>query len=180
MFNIRTNNTPGTHTKHKHTKTQSFRGPFEHRHNFHLPALGKAYMYICARCLGLYGGFFLLALIFFIFPVLIQLIQDLLLVEILILCFLLSLPLVFDWLSQSKGIRHSNNLLRVTVGLLTTLAGMIMLIAYQFIWITLPVGISWFLLVSYAGRYWKNHRSPTFGCFACKKQFREAEITVGL
>ena len=164
----------------KQVKHHFFRGPCEHRHNFHLPALGKSYMYICARCLGLYGGFFLLALIFFAFPVLIQLIQDLMVAEIFLFCFFLSLPLVVDWLSQSKGLRHSSNVLRTTVGLLTALAGTIMLIAHQFLWITLPVGISWLLLISYAGRYWKNHRSPLFGCYSCKKQLKEAEITVGL
>lgn len=153
--------------KHNH---YSYRGPLEHRHNIYLPFLGKTYMYICARCLGLFGGFFLLSLGFFIFPTLIQQVQALEPVLVLAICFFLSAPLVIDWLSQSKGLRHSTNNLRFTVGLLTALSGIIMLVGYQALLITLPLGATWYIIVGFTGRHLKKNRPTSFGCFACKNK----------
>ena len=136
MFSIKTTST----SPHQCRKKYLYRGPLEHRHNFHFPFLGKTYMYICARCLGLFGGPFIFSLIFLMFPVFIQQIQSLEPVQVLIVCFVLSVPLVFDWLSQSKGLRHSTNQLRFTVGLLTALSGIIMLVGYQALILTIPLG----------------------------------------
>lgn len=133
-------------------------------------------MYICARCLGLYGGFFLLSLIFLIAGLnLFQQIQVLEPVLVLFICFILSIPLVIDWLSQSKGLRHSTNIIRFMVGLLTALSGIIMLVGYQALIFTVPLGAIWYALVGFTGRHLKKNRPASFGCFACKNELAVAK-----
>lgn len=160
--------------KHHCKKNQYFRGPCEHKHNFHLPFLGNSYLYICARCIGLYGGIYVFSLLFLlIFPI-ILLIQSLNYFIIFVICFLLTLPLVFDWLTQSKGLRHSSNIIRLLTGLFTSLGGVIMIVGFQAIWFTGTIGLLWFLFVVKIGHKWRKTRSKSFGCSACRRELPEA------
>jgi len=161
--------------KHRCRKKHIFRGPCEHRHNFHLPFLGTTYLYICARCLGLYFGFFLFLFSLILVQPLMRIIQNLNSFELVLICFVLTLPLFFDWLSQSKGIRHSTNSIRLVSGLLTSLSGAIMIAGVQAIWITAPIGLLWFLTIGKIGHKWRKNRLSTFGCSACLGKLLEAK-----
>lgn len=160
--------------KHQYTNLIPFRGPCEHRHNLRFLFLGTNYMYICSRCFGLYGGFLLFSLMIVLFQSIIYLIQTLNLLYIISSSFILTLPLVFDWLSQSKGLRHSTNFIRFVTGLLTSLSSVIIIVAYKSLWLTFPLGFLWFFIVQKVGRYWRHHRSTLFGCSACRSELQEA------
>jgi uncharacterized membrane protein len=158
-------------------KKTLFRGPCEHRHNFHFLFLGSKYMYICSRCLGLYGGFFFFSFFTLLFKSLIHYFQSLNPFLIFFVCFFLTIPLVFDWLTQSRGLRHSTNKIRFLTGLMTSFSGVILIIAYQALWLTVPLGLFWFYVVVTQGHRWRVLRSSSFGCYACRGELLEA-ITV--
>ena len=147
-----------------------YRGICEHTHNFHLPYnyFGNKFMYICARCLGIYGGVVMWFLVLIVYSPLIVWVQSLNFIFIPALCFVLTSPLVIDWWLQCKGVRHSSNLIRLSAGLLAALSGVLMLIAYQVYWITVPSGFIWYLMVTRIGKRWKRVRPFQWGCRACR------------
>ena len=159
-----------------HYDESYYRGFCEHTHNFHLPYgyFGKKYMYICARCLGLYGGLVLWFLLLIFYAPLIIWLQSLNAIIILGLCFLLTLPLVIDWWLQCKAIKHSSNLIRLVTGLLASLGVVIMLLSYQAYWLTGPIGVGGFLIVTKVGSRWRGNRTPDWGCSACRHELPHA------
>lgn len=86
-----------------------------HRHWFTFNLIGKE-IRLCARCSGYITGFFL-SMIFnnfirvFVFPSISIRLQ-------LLFCITLIIPLTIDWVSQSWGLRTSNNSLRFATGVL--------------------------------------------------------------
>jgi uncharacterized membrane protein len=84
-----------------------------HRHWLTFNLLGRE-LRLCARCSGYAAGFLLLTEVSrnFGIPVFHSLGEW---VQVLI-AFTLLLPMVFDWVTQSWGLRESNNRLRVVTG----------------------------------------------------------------
>lgn len=84
-----------------------------HNHWITLNILGRK-LRVCARCSGYILGFFLPSLI----------LKNLDIQPIffgnqwILVCFLLALPLTFDWVTQSFGLRNSSNSVRMFTGLL--------------------------------------------------------------
>ena len=154
-----------------------YRGLLEHKHNFHLPYkyFGNRFMYICSRCLGLYGGLIIWLILFIFFPFIPRYLNSLIIFELFVLCFILTIPLVADWWLQCLAIRHSNNGIRLTTGLLTSLSGTIMIFSWQFYWISLPCSFLWILLVVKTGKRWKRKREPNWGCWACRGEQPKAK-----
>lgn len=68
---------------------------------------------LCARCSGYLFGFFSLTVLSVIGPPVFQSIH---IQNQLIVLMLLTMPLVLDWLTQSWGLRESNNALRFITG----------------------------------------------------------------
>lgn len=132
-------------------------------------------MYICARCLGLYGGILGWGLLLIYFNSTIPWIQSLAPLLILGICNVLTLPLVMDWWLQCKAIRHSSNWSWLFTGLLTSLSGIIMLVSIQAYWVTFPTGALWYLIVNRKGRKWKQYRSIKWGCLYCRKEVPSAK-----
>lgn len=149
-------------------------GPCQHRHNFHFPTLGPRYMYICSRCLGIYGGFLVWSLLFVVLRPVVHFLQELDPVLTLLLCWFLTTPLTADWLLQCKGLHHSNNPTRLLTGLFLSLAGVTAVVAYPAVWLTAPIGFLWFLLVSRVGTRWRATRPKTWGCIYCRNLLPEA------
>lgn len=142
--------------------------PCKHHHNFFFPWLGERFQYVCARDLGIWGGLIFLPLIIAFWPEAVSWIQELSL-DVLLLCSgLLTLPLVIDWWLQCKAIRHSTNWRRLLTGLLASLGIMKLLIAYRYLFITIPVAFLWGLLITKIGRYWWIRRPPEWGCPSCR------------
>ncbi|MFX0208496.1 MAG: DUF2085 domain-containing protein [Candidatus Hodarchaeota archaeon] len=154
-----------------------YKGILEHTHNFHLPYkyVGNRFMYICSRCLGMYGGAIIWISIFLIFPRCALLLQSLNTFNILIICFVLTLPLVIDWLLQCLAVHHSSNIIRLTTGLLVSLSGVIMIGVPHAYWITIPCGLLWLRLVIIAGKRLKRRRDPIWGCWACRGEVPRAK-----
>lgn len=85
-----------------------------HRHWYTLSFFGREFR-LCARCSGyVFGLSTLMALLNFGIPVFPSLKTDLQ----FFFCFLCVLPLAFDWLTQSWGLRDSSNNLRFFTGLI--------------------------------------------------------------
>ena len=84
-----------------------------HRHWFTLRIFGRE-VRLCARCSGYVVGFFILTVFhsFFVLPF----IHSLKVHLQLFFCFLLIIPLTYDWITQSWGWRESNNVLRLITG----------------------------------------------------------------
>lgn len=84
-----------------------------HRHWFTLRIFDRE-MRVCARCSGYLIGFFSLTAFrnFFVLPIF----HSLKIPHQLLLCFLFVVPLTYDWLTQSWGLRDSNNKLRLLTG----------------------------------------------------------------
>jgi uncharacterized membrane protein len=83
-----------------------------HRHWITLKILGKE-IRLCARCLGFVVGYSIVRNIqppptFYTSENITQ----------LVLCALFAIPLIFDWGSQSWGLRDSNNSLRFITGII--------------------------------------------------------------
>lgn len=153
-----------------------YRGFMEHTHNFHLlyKYFGNRFMYVCSRCLGLYGGFIIWLLVFIVFPLVIRFINLLKIYELLLVCFILTIPLVLDWWIQCLAIHHSNNLIRLLTGLLTSLSGIIMVFSPKAYWISIPCGYLWMKLVKKIGKNWRRKRDPKWGCWACQGNIPKA------
>lgn len=154
-----------------------YRGLCEHTHNFHLPyaLFGNKFMYVCARCLGLYGGVIFWIFVLIAFPPILVMISSLNSIAIPFLCIILTLPFVLDWWLQCKGIRHSSNGSRFITGLLTSLSGVILILRCQLYIITIPSGIIWYLIITRFGIRWKKNRSPQWGCRACRGELPKAK-----
>ena len=84
-----------------------------HNHWFTLNILGRK-LRLCARCSGYVLGFSLPPLILKGMNIQPNLVGE----EYLLICFLLAFPLIFDWVTQSFGLRNSNNAVRVFTGIL--------------------------------------------------------------
>jgi uncharacterized membrane protein len=153
-----------------------YRGICEHDHNFRLPRamFGTKNMYVCSRCLGLYGGIVAWTSVLIILPQAGKWFNALDIVAVLGTCFLLTLPLVVDWWLQCKAMKHSSNPVRFITGLLTSLSGVIMITSFQYWWLTVPAGICWTIFVMKAGTRWKRNRPPGWGCHACRGEFPHA------
>jgi uncharacterized membrane protein len=86
---------------------------FAHQHWFTLRALGLE-LRLCARCSGYIVGFLSYTVLgnvaglpsFLAFPAQYQ----------LLICAMLTAPMAVDWLTQSWGLRESNNALRFVTG----------------------------------------------------------------
>jgi len=86
---------------------------FAHQHWFTLRALGLE-LRLCARCSGYLAGFLSYTMLgnvaglpdFIVLPFPYQ----------LIICAILTTPTAFDWLTQSWGLRKSNNAIRFITG----------------------------------------------------------------
>jgi len=84
-----------------------------HRHWITLRIFDRE-MRVCARCSGYVIGFFGLTVFrnFLVLPIFHSFKNP----HQLFLCFLFALPLTYDWLTQSWGLRDSNNRLRLLTG----------------------------------------------------------------
>ena len=91
---------------------------FAHSHWFTLNFVGKK-IRICARCAGYFAGFSSLFLLSQLFSSGFSNISSKLLIGISIS---LLLPLIFDWITQSWGLRESSNGIRFISGVLFGLA----------------------------------------------------------
>lgn len=165
----------------KDTLRCRYRGFMEHTHNFHLPFkyFGNRFMHICSRCLGLYGGIVIWLILFLCSPFVSRYLDSLVVLETLFLCFILTVPLVVDWWLQCLAIHHSNNGVRFTTGLLTSLSGMIMFFSPQIYWISLPCSYLWMRLVRKVGIKWRKKRDPNWGCWACQGDVPKAKAIFG-
>lgn len=84
-----------------------------HRHWFTLRFFDRE-VRLCARCSGYVVGFFIL--IGFRNLFLLPLFHSLKIPYQLFFCFLFVIPLTYDWLTQSWGLRFSNNGMRLLTG----------------------------------------------------------------
>lgn len=84
-----------------------------HRHWITLRIFDRE-MRVCARCSGYLIGFFGLTVFsnFLVLPIF----HSFKNLQQLFLCFLFAVPLTYDWLTQSWGLRDSNNRLRLLTG----------------------------------------------------------------
>jgi len=109
-----------------------------HSHWFDMRAFGFE-VRICSRCSGYVSGLIgLAALRSHVAP----LFQTLQVHAQFTICTLLSIPLVADWLTQSWGLRESNNFLRFVTGLMLGVS----ILLYSMIGISQPLKT---LLVSF-------------------------------
>ena len=84
-----------------------------HRHWLTLRILGME-LRLCARCSGYVAGFLTLTVLLNLFEF--RLFHSLTVQSQLFICLLLVVPLASDWLTQSWGLRNSNNRLRLLTG----------------------------------------------------------------
>ena len=84
-----------------------------HRHWITLRIFDRE-MRVCARCSGYLIGFLGLTVFsnFLVLPIF----HSFKNLQQLFLCFLFAVPLTYDWLTQSWGLRDSNNRLRLLTG----------------------------------------------------------------
>jgi uncharacterized membrane protein len=157
-----------------------YRGFLEHTHNFHLPYryFGNRLMYICARCVGIYGGLLVWIFLLSWYLPIIMWLQSLTTSEILCTCFILTLPLVLDWWLQCLAIKHSLNSVRLITGLLTSFSGFILIVTPQLYWLTVPCALIWMKTVKLVGIRWKRKRNPDWGCEACRGEVPKAKRIV--
>lgn len=139
----------------------------KHRHNIHFIFPRQRRWVGCARCSGLIGGvlFGSIIIIFTIhqhnsFPLI-------RLPILLLLTFFLTVPLVIDWWMQCLGLWHSRNWIRFFTGFLTSFSGILTILNYNSLFITVPLGIIWGLLVLTLGLHFRSNRIPVSGCNAC-------------
>lgn len=88
---------------------------FAHRHWFTL-RIYRREVRICSRCSGYIAGFFILTIFNILFRI--PVFHSLKTPSQLLLSLLLITPLTADWLTQSWGLRDSNNGLRFLTGAL--------------------------------------------------------------
>lgn len=136
-----------------------------HQHNFTLNV--KNPIFFCSRCIGIYGGVPFFILIFLFLTPITNWLNNLENIHILLLCYILTLPLVFDWLLQCRAIKHSSNKNRLITGLMTSLSFTIFLFSYNAYWITIPIGLIWYITIIKLGFRWRNIRPLDWGCSYC-------------
>lgn len=146
-------------TKNHELRINQFHFPLcSHTHNFELSLFGSPSLRICARCAGLYGGALLSTLAIGLSNILLGFAVELLLVDFLLICLLLTLPLTLDWWTQSLGWRESNNRLRITTGLCAGLAGGLLLTEQNNFWFGLIVAGPWVIIVLSLGNWWRRKK----------------------
>ena len=84
-----------------------------HRHWLTLRIFDRE-LRLCARCSGYVAGFLTLTVLLNLFEF--NLFRSLTIQSQLFICLLLVVPLASDWLTQSWGLRNSNNRLRLFTG----------------------------------------------------------------
>ena len=94
-------------------KTNNLWRLLAHKHWVTLIVLNKE-IRLCARCTGYIVGFYTLSTLYTISSL--HFLSSLDITLQLILCSILSIPLALDWITQTWGLRKSNNKLRFFTG----------------------------------------------------------------
>lgn len=136
-----------------------------HTHNVRVPWLDRA---VCARCGGIFGGLVCWTVALAASESCRTAIGDLRTSHGFALSFGLTLPLVVDWLSQCRGLRHSTNPVRLVSGLLLALGAVTLVAQYRRLPVFGPLAVGWAALVVKVGTYWRIRRPPYWGCSACE------------
>ena len=142
----------------------------DHSHNLHLRILNHK-LNLCKRCSTLIvSALGWMSLILLLQPIH-DWINNMDILRFLATCFLLSLPMVVDWLIQSKGISHSNTFRRMVTAIAFTFAFNIFVFRIDYLLFSGVLALGWQFIVLSVGLYWKTKRKPEFGCTECKRLF---------